>query len=257
MWRASVLTIFPGDFSRPLGREPCRQGLASGMWSLDVIDIRSFATDKHRTVDDTPAGGGPGMVMKADVLGRAIDATATDQRPRLLLSPRGFAANPRPRRDARRRTRRRPRLRPLRRRSTSGLSPAASMEEVSVGDYVLSGGEVAAMALDRRLRAAVARRDGRRRFRRRRELRGRPTGVSAIYAAAGLGGPTDPRSSSLRRPRQDRRLAACRGRTAHARRAGPTSGGVHSGKFGPPAREPGVTGSVTKPAGSVEAAPTR
>ena len=65
------------------------KAMAAGAWSLDVVDIRAFATDKHRTVDDTPAGGGPGMVMKADVLGRAIDTTATDDRPRLLLSPRG------------------------------------------------------------------------------------------------------------------------------------------------------------------------
>src|SRR6202041_2446346 len=63
--------------------------MAAGAWSLDTTDIRTFATDRHRSVDDTPAGGGPGMVMKADILGRAIDATALDQRPRLLLSPRG------------------------------------------------------------------------------------------------------------------------------------------------------------------------
>src|SRR5277367_2239686 len=89
MWRASVLTIFPEMFPGPLGLSLAGKALASGAWSLDVVDIRSFATDKHRTVDDTPAGGGPGMVMKADVLGRAIDAAATDARPRLLMSPRG------------------------------------------------------------------------------------------------------------------------------------------------------------------------
>src|SRR5271168_5038683 len=89
MWRASVLTIFPDMFPGPLGLSLAGKALASGAWALDVVDIRSFTTDRHRTVDDTPAGGGPGMVMKADVLGRAIDATATDTRPRLLLSPRG------------------------------------------------------------------------------------------------------------------------------------------------------------------------
>src|SRR5271167_4513145 len=89
MWHASVLTIFPDMFPGPLGASLAGKALAAGAWSLDVADIRSFATDKHRTVDDTPAGGGPGMVMKADVLGRAIDATAADRRPRLLLSPRG------------------------------------------------------------------------------------------------------------------------------------------------------------------------
>src|SRR5271165_5535811 len=89
MWRAGVLTIFPEMFPGPLGLSLAGKALAAGAWSLDVVDIRSFATDKHRSVDDTPAGGGPGMVMKADVLGRAIDAVATDARPRLLLSPRG------------------------------------------------------------------------------------------------------------------------------------------------------------------------
>src|ERR1700729_2004452 len=146
MWRASVLTIFPEMFPGPLGLSLAGKALASGAWSLDAIDIRSFATDKHRSVDDTPAGGGPGMVMKADVLGRAIDATATDARPRLLMSPRGT---------------------PLTQARIEALSgdagvilvcgrfegiderviAARGLEEVSVGDYVLSGGEIAAMAL--------------------------------------------------------------------------------------------------------------
>jgi tRNA (guanine37-N1)-methyltransferase len=146
MWRASVLTIFPEMFPGPLGLSLAGKALASGAWSLDVVDIRSFATDKHRTVDDTPAGGGPGMVMKADVLGRAIDATATDARPRLLMSPRGA---------------------PLTQARIEALTgdagvvlvcgrfegiderviAARGLEEVSVGDYVLSGGEIAAMAL--------------------------------------------------------------------------------------------------------------
>src|SRR5918994_4655878 len=89
MWRASVLTIFPDMFPGPLGISLAGKALTSKLWSLDTIDIRDHATDKHRTVDDTPAGGGPGMVMKADVLARAIDAAANDKRPRLLLSPRG------------------------------------------------------------------------------------------------------------------------------------------------------------------------
>ena len=80
MWRATVLTIFPGDVSRPARRQPRRQGAGVELWSLDAIDIRDHATDKHRTVDDTPAGGGPGMVMKADVLARAIDAVAGRRR---------------------------------------------------------------------------------------------------------------------------------------------------------------------------------
>ncbi len=90
MWHATVLTIFPGMFPGPLGDSLAGQALATGLWSLDALDIRAQATDKHRSVDDTPAGGGPGMVMRADVLARAIDAAAADDpRPRLLMSPRG------------------------------------------------------------------------------------------------------------------------------------------------------------------------
>ena len=89
MWRASVLTIFPEMFPGPLGLSLAGKALASGLWSLDVTDIRDHATDKHRSVDDTPAGGGPGMVMKADVLARAIDAADAGSRPRLMMSPRG------------------------------------------------------------------------------------------------------------------------------------------------------------------------
>jgi tRNA (guanine37-N1)-methyltransferase len=90
MWRASVLTIFPEMFPGPLAISLAGKALASGIWSLEAIDIRDHATDKHRTVDDTPAGGGPGMVMRADVLARAIDSVAqSDGRPRLVMSPRG------------------------------------------------------------------------------------------------------------------------------------------------------------------------
>jgi len=146
MWRATVLSIFPDMFPGPLGQSLAGKALAAGAWALDVADIRSFATDKHRTVDDTPAGGGPGMVMKADVLARAIDAIAQEGRPRLLMSPRG---------------------RPLTQGRVEELAAgsgvilvcgrfegvderviaARSLEEVSIGDYVLSGGEIAAMAL--------------------------------------------------------------------------------------------------------------
>ena len=89
MWRASVLTIFPEMFPGPLGVSLAGKALASGLWSLDVIDIRDHATDKHRSVDDTPAGGGPGMVMKADVVARALDSATPADCPRLLMSPRG------------------------------------------------------------------------------------------------------------------------------------------------------------------------
>ena len=146
MWRATVLTIFPEIFPGPLGASLAGKALASGIWSLEVTDIRTFATDKHRSVDDTPAGGGPGMVMKADVLGRAIDATASDQRQRLLLSPRGASLT-------------QTRVEELARGAGAVLVcgrfegiderviARRGLEEVSVGDYVLSGGEIAAMAL--------------------------------------------------------------------------------------------------------------
>jgi tRNA (guanine37-N1)-methyltransferase len=134
--------MFPGPFGVSLSGK----ALAGGLWTLQIVDIRDFATDKHRSVDDTPAGGGPGMVMKPDVVARAIDATATDARPRLVLSPRGT---------------------PLTQARVEALAcgPGAillcgrfegiderviagrRLEEVSIGDYVLSGGEIAAMAL--------------------------------------------------------------------------------------------------------------
>lgn len=147
-WRATVLTIFPELFPGPLGASLAGKALAAGIWSCEPVDIRDFATDKHRSVDDTPAGGGPGMVMRADVLARAIDSVSRrdDSRPKLLLSPRG---------------------KPLdqgRVRTLAGgpgvillaarfegvderLIQARRLEEVSIGDYVLSGGEIAAQAL--------------------------------------------------------------------------------------------------------------
>lgn len=146
MWRASVLTIFPEMFPGPLGLSLAGKALAAGVWSLETIDIRAHTIDKHRTVDDTPAGGGPGMVMKADVLARAIDALPADGRPHLLMSPRGT---------------------PLTQARVMELAKGAGavivcgrfegvderliagrgLEEVSAGDYVLSGGEIAALAL--------------------------------------------------------------------------------------------------------------
>jgi len=146
MWRASVLTIFPDMFPGPLGASLAGKAREKGVWSLDPVDLRDYATDKHRTVDDTPAGGGPGMVMKPDVIARAIDAVAADSRPRLLMSPRGA---------------------PLTQARVAALAQGPgvvllcgrfegvderviagrSLEEVSIGDYVLAGGELAAMVL--------------------------------------------------------------------------------------------------------------
>jgi tRNA (guanine37-N1)-methyltransferase len=89
-WRATVLTLFPEMVPGPLGVSLAGKALAAGLWTLDARDIRTSATDRHRSVDDTPAGGGPGMVLRADVLAAAIDAAdSSEDRPRLLMSPRG------------------------------------------------------------------------------------------------------------------------------------------------------------------------
>src|ERR1700731_275697 len=146
IWRATVLTLFPEMFPGPLGVSLAGKALASGLWALEARDIRAAATDRHRSVDDTPAGGGPGMVLRADVLAAAIDsADISPERPRLLMSPRG---------------------RPLTQARVvelaSGPGPlivcgrfegvdqrvieARGLGEGSVGDYGLSGGEIAARA---------------------------------------------------------------------------------------------------------------
>ena len=148
MFRADVITLFPELFPGPLGASVIGRGLSEGRWSLMTTQLRDFARDKHRTVDDTPAGGGPGMVLKPDILAAAIDAVAPegDARPRLLMSPRGAPLT-------------QPRVRAL----AAGpgtvivcgrfegvdqrVIEARGLEEVSIGDYVLAGGEVAAMAL--------------------------------------------------------------------------------------------------------------
>src|SRR4029450_2200527 len=142
-WRATILTLFPEMFPGPLGVSLAGKALAAGLWSLEPVDIRASAEDKHRSVDDTPAGGGPGMVMKPDVLARALDAIAADDiRPRLLMSARGV---------------------PLTQSRVAALAQgpgvivvcgrfegvdqrvieARGLEEVSLGDYILSGGEIA------------------------------------------------------------------------------------------------------------------
>ena len=145
-WRATVLTLYPGMFPGPLGMSLSGEALAGGLWSLDLKDIRDHGRGRHRAVDDTPAGGGPGMVIRPDVLAEAMDAVGDDGRPRLLMSPRGRPLT-------------QDRVRAL--ASGSGVQlvcgrfegvderviEARRLEEVSVGDYVLSGGEIAAMVL--------------------------------------------------------------------------------------------------------------
>jgi len=145
---ADVITLFPDLFPGPLGASVIGRGAAQGLWSLRLTQLRDFATDRHHSVDDTPAGGGAGMVLKPDVLAAAIDAVSdqNDPRPRLLMSPRG---------------------KPLTQERARALAfgpgvvivcgrfegiderviEARNLEEVSIGDYVLAGGEVAAMVL--------------------------------------------------------------------------------------------------------------
>ena len=146
-FRATILTLYPEMFPGFLGQSLSGKALSRGDWSLDCVQIRDFTTDRHRTVDDTPAGGGAGMVLKPDVLAKAIDyASEGDDRPRLLMSPRG---------------------KPLTQKRVRELAAGEGvvivcgrfegvdqrvidgrqLEEVSIGDYILSGGEPAAMIL--------------------------------------------------------------------------------------------------------------
>ena len=142
---ATVLTLYPDMFPGPLGTSLAGRALGDGIWSLDTVHIRDFAADKHRTVDDTPAGGGAGMVLRADVLAAAIDSVA-DDRPVLAMTPRGAPLT-------------QARVRDL---STGPgvtilcgrfegfderIFAARAVEEVSIGDYILSGGEMGALVL--------------------------------------------------------------------------------------------------------------
>lgn len=145
---ATVLTLYPEMFPGALGHSLAGRALERGDWSLEAVQIRDFATDRHRTVDDTPAGGGAGMVLRADILAKAIDHAAPDgdPRPKLLMSPRGKPLT-------------QARVREL----AAGpgavivcgrfegvdqrVIDARDLEEVSIGDYILSGGEPAALVL--------------------------------------------------------------------------------------------------------------
>ncbi len=147
-YKATILTLYPDMFPGPLGLSMAGRGLEDGIWALEVRDIRASATDRHASVDDTPAGGGPGMVLRADVLARAIDAATPegDTRPRLLMSPRGSPLT-------------QGRVRQL--AAGEGVIivcgrfegvderviEARNLEEVSIGDYILSGGEAAAQVV--------------------------------------------------------------------------------------------------------------
>jgi len=146
VWRVTALTLFPEMFPGPLGESLAGKALKEGVWALEAVDIRRFAKDRHGTVDDAPFGGGAGMVMKPDILSDAIVAVAQPGVPRLLMSPRGA-----------------PFTQARARQLAEGpgvllvcgrfegiderVIEAHALEEVSVGDFVLSGGEIAAMAV--------------------------------------------------------------------------------------------------------------
>ncbi len=145
-FKASILTLYPDMFPGHLALALAGRALERGDWEIESVQIRDFAEDKHRSVDDTPSGGGAGMVLRPDVLARAIDSIADDGRPRLLMSPRG---------------------RPLTQERVRELAAgegvvivcgrfegvdqrvidARQLEEVSIGDYILSGGEPAALTV--------------------------------------------------------------------------------------------------------------
>jgi tRNA (guanine37-N1)-methyltransferase len=145
-WAATVLTVLPEMFPGPLAVSLSGKALTEKRWSLETVDIRKFATTSYGSVDDAPAGGGPGMVMRADILGAAIDTVARNDRPLILLSPRGVPLT-------------QARARELAKGAGAILVcgrfegvdqrviDARALEEVSIGDYVLSGGELAAMIL--------------------------------------------------------------------------------------------------------------
>ncbi len=148
MWAASVFSLYPEMFPGPLGASMAGTALSHGLWSLETHNIRDHGLGRHRAVDDTPAGGGPGMVLRADVLAASLDAAvpAEDPRPRLLLSPRG-----------------KPLTQKMAREFANGpglvlvcgrfegvderVIEGRELSEISIGDYILSGGEIAALTL--------------------------------------------------------------------------------------------------------------
>lgn len=145
-WTASILTLYPEMFPGPLGYSLTGRALEDGLWRLETTQLRDFATDRHRSVDDTPAGGGAGMVLRADILGSALDAVARPDRPTVFLTPSGAPFD-----------------QAMARRFADGpgltlvcgrfegfdarIFEARAVERVSLGDFVMTGGEIAAQAL--------------------------------------------------------------------------------------------------------------
>ncbi len=209
MFRASILTLFPDLFPGPLGASLAGKALAAGLWSLDAVDIRAHATDKHRSVDDTPAGGGPGMVMRADVLARALDAVSA--RGRSASAPPDVAARRAADAGAHRhvgaRAGRGDRVRPLRGRRPAADRGARARRNLARRFRPLRR-RAGRDGADRRLRAAPPRRHGQGGLRRGGEFLRRAARISALHAPAAVRGPRHPGRAHLRRSRQDRGLAA-------------------------------------------------
>ena len=232
MFRATLLTLFPAMFPGPLGQSLAGEALAKALWSLEARDIREHGIGRHRAVDDTPAGGGPGMVMRADVIAASLDAAAPpdDPRPRLVMSPRGrpftqaqaraWAAGPGliilcPRFEG----------------VDERIVEARGLIEVSIGDYVLSGGEIAALAiLDAcvRLIPGVMGKDA---SGEEESFEKRPARISALYAPSRMGGPRNSRRAALGRPREDRRMAARGSGKDHAAKEAGLDGALAVPKF--------------------------
>lgn len=147
-WTVTVLTLFPEMFPGPLGHSLAGKALNGGIWGLETVDIRDYARDNHGSVDDNAFGGGPGMVMRADILGAAIDDVCAGDEgcPRILMTPRGRRLNQRRVRELAEQ----PRLTLVCGRYEGvdeRLIEARGLEEICLGDFVLSGGEVAALSL--------------------------------------------------------------------------------------------------------------
>ena len=218
MFACTILTLFPAMFPGPLGQSLAGDALARGLWSLDARDIREHGLGRHRAVDDTPAGGGPGMVMRADVLGPSLDAAvgagrcapAPDHEPArgalqagsgaamgggtglVILCPRFEGVDER-------------------------VIEARGLIEVSIGDYVLSGGEIAALAILDACVRLIPGVMGKEQSGAEESFETGSARVPALYPSARVGRPRDPRRAALRRSRQDRGMATRRGRAHHAR----------------------------------------
>ena len=216
MFAATILTLFPQMFPGPLGQSLAGDALARGLWSLEARDIREHGLGRHRAVDDTPAGGGPGMVMRADVLAASLDAALApdDPRPRLIMSPRGAPFTQRLAREwaagpglvvvC-------PRFEGVDERIVAGRA----LIEVSIGDYVLSGGEIAALAVLDACVRLVPGVMGKIESGDVRKFRGRPARISALHAAARMGRPRHSRGAAVGRPQGDRQVASRAGATHH------------------------------------------